>query len=143
MNRRQPSPLIVIVSTALAIMAAPATTALTYDRLQLHGFLAQAAFHTSDNNFYGQSDDGVSTDANEAGLNAALRLSDNLRLSGQVIARNGGESDPGELRTDLFNLDWQFWKSMQSRAGVRVGRVRNPYGLYNETRDVASARPSI
>lgn len=110
---------------------------------QLHGFLAQAAFHSSDNNFYGNSDDDLSGDFNEAGLNASVRLFDGVRLAGQVLARNAGATDNGALRTDYFNLDWRFWRHATAKVGARVGRVRNPYGLYNETRDVAHTRPSI
>jgi len=136
-----------ITTAALFACAAAAfasgTAAKLTDRIQLHGFLSQSALHTSDNNFYGDSDDGVSTAANEAGLNAMLKLTDQLRLNAQAITRNGGKSDHGEVRTDLLNLDWQAWHTQHARLGARVGRVRNPYGLYNETRDVAHARPSI
>lgn len=110
---------------------------------RVNGFLSQAAFYTSDNNVAGESDDDLSTDFNEAGLNASLNLPANLRVSGQVLARNAGNYDNGELRTDYFNLDWQFWSSADTRAGIRVGRVRNVFGLYNETRDVAHTRPGI
>lgn len=110
---------------------------------RINGFLSQAAFYTSDNNFAGDSDDGISTDFNEAGLNGSLDLPFNLRLSGQMLARNAGNYDNGELRTDYFNLDWQFYSSADFRVGTRIGRVRNIYGLYNETRDVAHTRPGI
>jgi len=110
---------------------------------QMHGFVTQAAFHSSDNNFNGESDDGISTDFNEAGLNASVSLFGNVRIAGQALARNAGEYDRGDLRTDYFNIDWKFWQGESFIAGARVGRVRNPYGLYNETRDVAHTRPSI
>jgi hypothetical protein len=124
-------------------MAGPGQAETDTRPWQIHGFLAQAAFHTSDNNLAGESDDGVSTDYNEAGLNASLKLPLNLRIAGQVLARNAGNYDNGELRTDYFNIDWQFWSDTGVRAGARVGRVRNAYGLYNETRDVAHTRPGI
>jgi hypothetical protein len=110
---------------------------------RVNGFLSQSAFHTSDNNVAGDSDDSISTDFNEAGLNASLNLPAHFRISGQVLARNAGHYDNGALRTDYFNVDWQFWSSAAARAGVRVGRVRNAYGLYNETRDVAHTRPGL
>lgn len=109
----------------------------------VHGFLSQAAFHTSDNNFAGESDDGISTDFTEAGLNGSLALLPNVRVSGQVLSRNAGRYDNGEWRTDYFNFDWQFWSNADVRIGTRVGRVRNTYGLFNDTRDVAHTRPGI
>jgi hypothetical protein len=110
---------------------------------RINGFLSQAAFHTSDNGFSGDSDDGISTDFNEAGLNASLNLTPELRLAGQLLARNAGNFDNGSLRTDYFHADWQFFSNTDLRIGARVGRVRNAYGLYNETRDVAHTRPGI
>jgi hypothetical protein len=122
------------------------------DRFQVHGFLAQAAFYTSDNNLHGESSDGISTDYNEAGINAAWSMFNyprapnllrTMRLSGQLTARNDGKSDNGEVRTDYFNFDWQFLARDAWHLGTRVGRVRNIYGLYNDTRDVAHTRPGI
>jgi len=135
-------PVRLLCAAALLVTASFAAAAET-QMWHVHGFLSQAAFYTSDNNFDGDSDDGISTDFNEAGLNASLNLPANLRLSGQLLARNAGHYDNGELRTDYFNLDWQFWSSAATRAGIRVGRVRNGFGLYNETRDVAHTRPGI
>lgn len=132
----------ILLLTAAAL--APSAQAATENRpWQVHGFLSQAAFHTSDNNIAGDSDDGISTDFNEAGLNGSLNLPYQLRVAGQIMARNAGNYDNGELRTDYFNIDWQYLTRPGSRAGVRVGRVRNAFGLYNETRDVAHTRPSI
>jgi hypothetical protein len=115
----------------------------TNDSFQVHGFLAQAAFYTSDNNLHGESDDAISTDYNEAGINAAWKPASSFRLAGQLTARNDGNSDNGEVRTDYFNADWQFLARDAWHVGARVGRVRNIYGLYNDTRDVAHTRPGI
>lgn len=129
---------LMLLSGAVAAQA----TALA-DNLQVHGFLSQAAFYTSDNNLHGESDDGISTDMNEAGINAALQPWSNVRLAGQITARNDGNSDNGELRIDYLNADWQFLARQSWRLGARVGRVRNMYGLYNDTRDVAHTRPGV
>jgi len=137
-----PMSLRLLCAMALLMTGSSATTADNH-AWHINGFLSQAAFYTSDNNFAGDSDDSISTDFNEAGLNASLNLPAHLRLSGQLLARNAGHFDNGELRTDYLNLDWQFWSSASTRLGMRVGRVRNAYGLYNETRDVASTRPGI
>jgi len=132
-----------LLVVALLVLSNTTTADTDTKAWRVNGFLSQAAFYTSDNNFAGDSDDGISTDFNEAGLNGSLSLPFNARMSGQVLARNAGNYDNGELRTDYFNLDWQFWSSADARAGMRIGRVRNAYGLYNETRDVAHTRPSI
>lgn len=120
-----------------------ASVAIANDSFQVHGFLAQAAYYTSANNLHGKSDDAISTDFNEAGINAAWQPLDGLRLAGQFTARNDGKADNGEVRTDYFNVDWQFLAFDSWRLGARGGRVRNIYGLYNDTRDIAHTRPGI
>lgn len=127
----------------LAAVLALSVRADSSDSFQVHGFLAQAAFYTSDNNLHGDSDDGISTDYNEAGINGAWEPANSLRLAAQFTARNDGNSDNGELRTDYFSADWQFLARDAWHIGARAGRVRNIYGLYNDTRDVAHTRPGI
>lgn len=111
-------------------------------KLQLHGFLTQGVVLTSDNNFLGESDDG-SLDFREIGVNASLRLSPELQVSGQVISHRAGEMDAGHARLDYGLVDWTGWSGERGRAGVRLGRIKLPFGLYNETRDVASTRSGV
>jgi len=132
-----------LLVVALLVLSNTTTADTDTKAWRVNGFLSQSAFYTSDNNFAGDSDDGVSTDFNEAGLNNVLSMPFNARMSGQVLARNAGNYDNGELRADYLSLDLQFWSSADARAGIRIGRVRNAYGLYNETRDIAHTRPSI
>lgn len=117
--------------------------ALANDAFHVHGFATQAAIYTSDNSFGGASDDSVSTDYNEAGLNVSFEFFQRLRLSAQVVTRNAGDYDTGELRTDYAQIDFAAISSTSNKAGIRIGRVKNAYGLFNDTRDVAHTRPSI
>lgn len=103
----------------------------------------QAGIYTSDNSFGGNSDDSVSTDYNEAGLNIAIEFFQRLRFSAQAVARNAGDYDTGELRTDYAQLDYAVISNTSNKAGLRFGRVKNAYGLFNDTRDVAHTRPGI
>jgi hypothetical protein len=141
-QRRQESALQLLLAACLLVASLPLLAA-PGDAFQVHGFLAQTAFYTSDNNLHGQSDDALSTDYNEAGINGAWKLLSSFRLAAQFTARNDGNSDNGEARTDYFNADWQFLARDAWHIGARVGRVRNIYGLYNDTRDVAHTRPGI
>lgn len=111
-------------------------------RLQLHGFLTQGAVFTSDNNFFGESEDG-SLDFREIGVNFSLRPHPDFQLAGQLLSHRAGESDEGEARVDYALVDWTAISGEQGLGGVRLGRVKNPYGFYNKTRDVAFTRPSI
>lgn len=113
------------------------------EKLQLHGFASQAVFHTSDNSFGGDSDDDVSTDYNELGANFAYNPLQRFRVSGQAVTRNAGGYDVGTTRIDYFLFDYAFISTGENKAGVRLGRIKNNFGFFNSTRDVAHTRPSI
>ena len=111
-------------------------------RLQVHGFLTQGIVVTSDNNFMGGSDDDGSLDLREIGLNFSLRATPDLHFSGQLLSHRSGEMDDGGVQLDYGMVDWTLLSGEQGRGGLRLGRVKLPYGFYNETRDVAYTRPA-
>lgn len=112
-------------------------------RLQLHGYLTQGAVYTTANNFYGHTDTDISLDFREVGLNVSARPFSRLRLSAQGTSRWAGEIDEGEPWLDYALADFTLLSEENMRAGIRLGRIKNPYGLYGETRDVAFTRPGI
>lgn len=112
------------------------------DTFQYHGFISQNFVLSSENNFYGNSEKG-SFDFTEAGFNVSLRPLTRLGLAAQVLYRRAGELEDEEVRLDYGIVDFTALEAVEFRAGLRLGRVKNPLGLYNETRDVASTRPSI
>lgn len=113
------------------------------DQLQWHGFFSQAAVHTSDNNVGGNSDDGLGLDMREMGINVSYRPNADWLFSGQALARWAGSSDDGDLRVDYAFVDRTLVSDPTRRIGLQIGKVKNPYGLYNTTRDVAHTRPGI
>ena len=130
----------------LAFMLGVAIPASAYEPLpdlQIHGFLSQGAIHTDHNEIFGTSSTGVELNVREIGVNASWLATPDLRLAGQVLSRKAGKTDDGDLRLDYGLLDWTPLYSEQWRAGMRLGRVKMPIGLYNETRDVAHTRPGI
>jgi hypothetical protein len=110
--------------------------------LQIHGFASQAYMYSTGNNFLGSTTGNGRLNLTEVGLNASTRPLPNLQLSGQALFRRAGESDNRSLRLDYGIVDYGV-PTEQGRFGLRLGRVKNPVGLYNETRDVAFARPSV
>gem|GEM_PF-52877 len=128
-----------LVSTAMQWLR---STDLPGD-LQIHGFVSQAYITTSDNNVFGNSDNGGSFGLTEAGLNASVRPLPRLQLSAQVLSRRAGKGNSGIPRLDYAILDYQLYSHEANQFGIRVGRLKNPFGFYNETRDVAFTRPSI
>ena len=112
------------------------------DDVQVHGFLSQGFIKTTDNRFFGDSDDG-STEFTELGVNASFRATPSVLLSGQLLSRRAGDMYDGSPTIDYGLLDWNIVNTQESSYGLMFGRIKNPLGLYNETRDVAFTRPSI
>lgn len=112
------------------------------EALQVHGFATQGYVHTSDNSFFGDSEDG-SFEFTELGINLSYKATPDLLLSGQLLSRRAGEMYDGAPTVDFALIDWNISSSTQHSIGVMAGRVKNALGLYNDTRDVAFTRPSI
>ena len=113
------------------------------DNIRLHGFLTQGYFLTSDNKLFGASDKGGSFDFTEAGLNASWTPDPNLRLAGQVLLRRAGTGHEHDVELDFGLIDYTAFSTPDFLFGVRLGRFKNPLGLYNDTRDVLVTRPTI
>lgn len=113
------------------------------ESVQIHGFLSQGFVHTSDNNFSGRSDDNISIDFRELGINGSWQVNPDLRVAMQILWRDQGELDEDRLRIDYALVDYSFYSSENLLFGIKAGRVPNPLGFYNDTRDVAATRPSI
>lgn len=114
-----------------------------FDTVQIHGFASQSMFLTSGNNMFGPSISNPNFDFTELGINGSWVPLPNLRLSMQIISRRAGGWNNGTPQIDFGLLDYGFDFNSDYRLGIRAGRVRQPYGLYNDTRDVAFTRPSI
>ena len=127
-----------LAAPAMLGLCAPAF-ALDY---QVHGYAAQGFVYSDDNNLFGKSSEG-STDYYEAGLNASLQVHPRLIFAAQAAIRDAGISDDGTLRLDYALADYRFIEDVDGALGVRAGKVKNPLGFYNETRDVVFTRPSI
>ncbi|MEX1667592.1 hypothetical protein AB4876_01635 [Zhongshania guokunii] len=116
--------------------------ALPNNDLQVHGFISQAYILSDGNNFYGDSQRG-STDYMEAAINSTWRVTPNLNFAGQILSRDAGNTDNGDLKIDFLFADIKAVENDMSGLGFRLGRVRNAFGFYNDTRDVIFTRPSI
>lgn len=132
-----------LLAGILCCLSGIAQADLLPEELQFHGFLTQGFFHSSDNNVYGQSDDGISPGLTEIGLNVAYQPFNRLRLAAQGLYRRAGAVDSGSVRLDYGLADLTLWSYKSGQIGIRGGRVKIPFGLYNETRDVSFTHPTI
>ncbi len=136
-------PTALAVALGNAIFSSPAVAYDLTDNVQVHGFASQAYVSTTANRYFGPSDTG-SFDFRELGVNLSWQALPNLQFAAQVGSRKAGGAEPNARpRFDYALVDFAFYNSASGRAGVRVGRHRNPLGFYNLTRDVANTRPSI
>ncbi len=120
-----------------------ASTFQGIEKLQIHGFMTQGYFLTTDNAVLGVRDDEQgSLDFREMGLNGSYQVSNDVRFALQGMYRKMGAADD-EVRLDYAVLSWRAGHWADGEWGIRLGRIKNPFGLYNETRDMAFTRPSV
>jgi hypothetical protein len=107
-------------------------------KLQIHGFISQGYLKSTDNNFLVQSKNG-SFEFNEAAVTFSSQVSPKLRIGAQLFSR-----DFGAEGNNIVNLDWAYgdfrWKD---GLGFRFGKIKSPYGFYNQGRDVDVLRTAI
>lgn len=132
----------------LALLLQPGRTLLAFELgnmegdFQVHGFLTQAYVKTTENSFFGDSQDG-SWDFRELGINSSYRFAPRIFASAQLLSRDAGEMYDGSLDLDYAQIDTTLYSADTDRIGIILGRFKNPFGLYNDTRDVAATRPGI
>ncbi|HEY4185986.1 MAG TPA: hypothetical protein VGP07_13010 [Polyangia bacterium] len=116
----------------------PSETALGLPPLQIHAFGSQGAIKSTKNNYLVNSKRG-SVEFTEAGINFTQILTDRLRWGTQLFVRQLGKDGDYRARVDWFYLDYRFadW------LGLRAGRTKMPFGLYNDVSDVDAARVPV
>src|SRR5277367_840166 len=90
------------------------------------------------NNYLTRSSRG-SLEFAELGVNFQSQLTDRLSVGFQLFSRDLGPIGNYEMKADWFALDyhWRDW------LGLRAGRIKLPFGLYNETSDIDAARVAV
>jgi hypothetical protein len=106
--------------------------------VEIHGFASQGFIKTTDNDYLAESERG-SFEFNEVGLNFTKSIGDRLRVGAQLFTRDLGPIGTYRARFDWFYLDYSFFNWL----GVRAGRTKLPFGLYNETSDIDAARVPV
>jgi hypothetical protein len=120
-------------SSALALQLGDPDSLLSID---VHAFASQGFILTTNNNYLANDTTHGSFQFSELGLNFTKDLTDRLRLGLQLFAQDIGPNGNYNATLDWFYVDYR-WKDW---LGLRVGRVKIPFGLYNEVNDIDSAR---
>ena len=92
---------------------------------------------------FGHSEGDGSLDFIEAGINASWTPLPRLQLAVQGLFRRAGAGHESDFELDFGLMDYALLSTEDKQLGFRLGRIKNPLGLYNDTRDVAFTRPSI
>jgi hypothetical protein len=125
-------------SAAAAAEAAVGTETLL-GGVEMHGFVSQGFWITRGNDYLDDDTTDGSFEFSEVGLNFTTQLTDTLRTGVQLFANDLGPSGDYKPLVDWFYLDYRplDW------LGIRAGRLKIPYGLYNEIQDIDSARVPV
>jgi hypothetical protein len=107
-------------------------------QLEVHGFASAGFILTTENNYLADSEGG-SFELAEAGINLTTQLTDRLRFGLQLFARDLGPIGDYDAKIDWFYLDYDW----TNEIGLRAGRIKLPFGLYNEASDADPARVPI
>lgn len=106
--------------------------------VETHGFVSQGFILTSGNNFLAKAKHG-SFEFSEVGINLTKNVTDRLRLGIQLFARDLGPVGNYNAKFDWYYLDYRI----SDWFGLRAGRTKLPFGLYNEVNDVDAGRVSV
>ena len=107
--------------------------------IEFHGFASQGFILTLKNDYLAENSTDGSFEFSEVGFNFTKELTETLSTGGQLFAQDLGRSGNFKPQIDWFYLDFR----PDDWLGFRAGRVKIPYGLYNEIQDVDSARVPV
>lgn len=107
--------------------------------IEIHAFVSQGFIKTTSNNYLAENSTHGSFEFSEVGINFSKQLTDRMRVGMQLFTHDLGPLGNYRTRFDWFYLDYRFWDFL----GLRAGRTKLPYGLYNESSDIDAARVSI
>jgi hypothetical protein len=128
-----------VVIGALALASTTTVCAFDLGDIVIHGFVTQSYIKTTENQMFGMNTVDGSFDWFEAGINFSTEPVEGLRIGLQLYARELGPQGNEEIKIDWAMGDYR-WKD---ELGFRIGKVKLPFGLFNEVRDADMARPSI
>jgi hypothetical protein len=125
---------------AIALQGAAARAEDDPSALQVHGFVSQGYIKTTSNNYLTQSARPQgSVDFTEVGINFTKPLGDRLRVGIQIFAHDLGPQGNYAPQLDWYYLDYRLFDWL----GIRAGKTKLPWGLYNEANDVDAGRVPV
>ena len=133
-----------LLALLLAVLVSSPRPAAAEDKgpfslpVDVHAFVSQGFFITTESNYLAYSRRGT-FEFTEVGINFTKSLTDDLRVGMQLFTRDLGPIGNYKPQFDWFYLDYRF----RDWLGLRAGRTKLPFGLYNEDSDIDQARVPI
>jgi hypothetical protein len=133
------------INIALTAILLAATVASAQDdesfwkklRLQIHGNAVQGFLFSSSNNYLTTKSSDGSWKWTEGSLSVGRTFTDRFRVGAQVHSYSLGMLGRQNITLDWADADYRF----NSYFGIRAGKVKTPFGLYNDTQDVDAVQP--
>src|ERR1700690_2954583 len=98
----------------------------------VHGFVSQGFLFSSNNNYLSMKSSDGSPQWTDAAVNISDSLGDNLHVGMQVHMYQLGEFGGSNLQVDWASGDYR----VNDRFGIRAGKVKTVFGLFNDSQDV-------
>jgi len=99
--------------------------------VQVHGFVSQGFVYSNDNNWLTMNTSQGSGAFTDFALNMSSQVTEKLRVGAQGYDRNLGQLGQYHPSLDWAVADYRF----KSWFGIRGGKVKTTFGLYNDTQD--------
>jgi hypothetical protein len=128
-----------IAILSLLTVAAGQVNGQETSQLNWHGYISQGLTQSKDGNFI-TSDNQITAELTEIGLNGHYQISNNLSVAGQVVYLDGGNRFKQGTRIDYLFIDWTIPDLAGWQAQIHLGRFKNRHWLYSVTRDVPQTR---
>ncbi len=133
-----------LLGAALTITATTGRVAIaqeiSLDKIQVHGYGGWSFGRTTDNlntNFFLFAHARGDYFHNEFALNVTAPLNDHLTIVAQPFWHSGHHANQTSSGLDYVFGEWKFADQIR----LRVGNVKQPFGIYTEIFDVGTLRP--
>ena len=122
-----------LIAVGILASAAPWASAQSIDdlNLQIHGYATQGFLYTTKNNIFTTGSSDGSAAWTDAVVNISAQPKSTLRVAVQAryyLLGNYGN----KIVLDWAAIDYK----LNDRFGIRAGKVKTPWGLFNETQDI-------
>jgi len=122
----------------LLLLIIPNAYAFTFNKIHMHGFISQGYMVSNRNNYLANTHKGT-FEFNDAAINLSRQFHPSFHIGCQLYSR-----DIGNVGNNRIEIDWAFADyRMTDSIGFRLGKIKIPHGLYNETRDIDMLRTFI